>query len=186
MRSLAIVIVLIATCVGPSPAPAVDVQPDDYQRILIDEAMRCGATRNPDPFLLWRILELEVLAGLPKDLEGLTLAAACTESGFNHLAIGDCLKGGRCRARGILQLWPWWTRYYGVDRWNPEHSAEAWIAHLVRQVPKTRRACPRLRGLKIWRAAQVRSVRAPGPKRCRQRSYHWKRWKRWIAKVGRR
>lgn len=160
-----------------------DTEPTAKERQIIDRAMQCSNAREPDPWLLWQLLEIEERAALPPELAGLTLAAACTESGYNPTARGDC-KRGKCRARGMFQLWPWWVKRYRISRDNPLASAVAWLAHVVRQVPKTRKACPRLTGAALWRAAQVRAVRAPRGPRCNQRSLHWKRWRRWRATLG--
>ena len=147
------------------PVAALDDGPSVEERQIIDRAYRCPNSRNPDPFYLWRLLEHEERAGIPGDLRGLVLAAACHESGFSPRALGDCYGTKKCRARGVLQLWRWWERRYNVNRSDPDQSAEAWLYHVVRQVPKARRIC-NAKGRRLWRIAQVRAVRSGGRSRC--------------------
>ena len=43
-------------------------------------------------------------------------------------------------AIGILQLWPIYEKMYpGLDRTNPQQSAEAWMNHIVKKIPKVKR-----------------------------------------------
>ena len=179
---LRLVAALVALLGSPA-AMSIDDEPSDLERRIIDQAARCPNAKIVDPWLVWQLLEVEERAGLPVELRGLVAAAACTESGYNATARGDCV-GRRCRAVGVLQLWPWWTRRYDVDREDPIPSAEAWLAHVVRQLPKAAKACPRAKGLRLWRVAQVRAVRAAGKKRCGERSLHWRRLARWSRAMG--
>ena len=176
LRVIAIVVAM------SSAALAFDDEPTDVERQIIDEAVRCPNAKSVGPWLVWQMLEAEETAGVPQSLRGLIVAAACTESGFYARARGDC-KAGRCRARGVLQLWPWWSRRYRIDRDDPMQSARAWLAHIVRQIPKTRRVCSRVKGRDVWLVAQVRAIRSAGQKRCTQRSLHWKRLKRWQRRI---
>ena len=160
----------------------IDDEPTLKERVIVEKAFHCKNARGADPYELWRLLEAEEQAGLPARLAGITLAAACTESGYTD-ARGDCKPGKGCRARGFFQLWPWWSKRYGIDRADAMQSGRAWLEHMIRQIPKTRKACPRLSGLSLWRAAQVRAVRAPRGPRCGQTSLHWRRWRRWFAKA---
>src|SRR3989344_2984942 len=82
-------------------------------------ATTCRQARvPPDSGMILEMLETEREAGLPDAVRGLSLAAACIESGFNPMARGD-RRGSHYRAHGILQLWPWAESLHGVDRDDP-------------------------------------------------------------------
>jgi len=153
------------------------------ERVIIDEALTCKNQRGrqTDPLLLLEILRMEVRAGIPESIRGMSLAAACSESGYNPNAEGDhkFSKKRRALAIGLFQQWPWVEKHYGIDRRNPYQATEAWLFHIVRQVPKTKKKC-RWKGERLWVTAWVRAVRAPDPGgRCYQRPKHYRRLKRW-------
>lgn len=108
-----------------------------------------NAIKKPDRKMLERVLAEEVKAGWPERLRGATLAAACRESGFNPRARGDCNASG-CRAVGLLQLWKWAVRRYGIDREDPVASARAWSTQIARSVKKAKRKGCRRPWITAW------------------------------------
>ena len=158
-------------------------EPTVQERQLIDHAMTCKNANSPDPNVLLSYLRMEELAGVAEDARGIVLATACVESGYYPGALGDCNMGyRRCQAHGMMQLWPWWERRYGVDRLDAHHSVSAYLQHVIRQLPKARRVC-RKSGAALWRVAEVRAVRSGGKKRCRERSLHWKLLSKWKRRI---
>ncbi len=153
------------------------------ERLIIEEALTCKNQRgrNTDPMFLLELLRMEKRAGIPESVRGMSLAAACCESGFNPNAKGDhkFSKRGKPKAIGLFQQWSWVERHYGIDRTNPYQAAEAWLFHIVRQIPKTKKKC-RWSGERLWVTAWVRAVRAPDPGgRCYQRPRHYRLLKKW-------
>jgi len=156
-------------------------EPTVYERQIVEQALTCR--RSADPYTLLSFLRMEELAGVVDGAMGIVLATACVESGYSPRALGDCTKGHRrCRAHGMMQLWPWWVKYYGVDRFNPYHSVEAYLRHVIRQLPKVHKLC-RKRGVAAWRIAEVRAVRSAGHDRCHQRSWHWRKLQKWLRAI---
>ena len=167
--------------------------PPEYEPI-IDVAINNCPTKAAsliDISIVNDLVEIEIdffnRYDMPLELRGMLLAAACLESGFNPRAKGDWTSDRRyARAIGILQLWPWWTRSdgYHVHRTNHEESARAWMAHIIRQLPKVRRRCRYRTQVKQYVAAWVHAIRAPRPGgRCRETPKHYRllrRWKRLI------
>jgi len=161
-------------------------------RLLVSKAVDCGA----DPYLAKWMLEEETLAGIPKELRGITLAKACRESRFNADARGDCWTG-TCKAYGLLQFWPWaekdkYNPLGGIDRSDPKAQVRTWLGLSARQLlsvtrwtsgpldaPKVLRYCPRQwrDPVKRWLVAMVRTNRRPrdseGHHRCRERPKAW-------------
>lgn len=175
---------------GLCPEQAVDDEPTELERRIIDRAVTCANARwRPvDPWRLWRLLEHEERAGVPRVARGIVLAAACQESGY----VEDGRRGDAGRARGVLQLWPWYRDRYGVDRGDDDHSAEVWLYHLVRQLPGTERACRGVRkrwretaSQALWRRASARAVRSHRYSRCNESTGHWRKLLRWQRKWGR-
>lgn len=167
---------LIGSC--PAPAHAAECAPSYHdpiglthdERRIIDAAMQCPRATDPDPWLLRDLLLMERLAGVPDELRGMVLAAACWESGFRPAAIGDA-----GRAVGIVQLWPWAR----VDRRDPVASARFWLGHVATRMPKVRRECG-LHGEAAWVAAWVTAIRAPRPGgRCGERPRHLQLLRAW-------
>jgi hypothetical protein len=155
--------------------------PNELERRIVDRALRCVRMKVPaDPIFLLDMLRFEERAGVPPSLRGMLLAAACSESGFDPGAEGDDRKG-KAMAVGLLQMWPWWERHYGIDRRDAIQAAETWLVQVYDQLKKTRRRCGRrLRGEKLWVTAWVRSVRAPRKDgRCHQVPKHFERFNRW-------
>tara|TARA_Y100001963_G_C6775953_1_gene447323 strand:- start:112 stop:807 length:696 start_codon:yes stop_codon:yes gene_type:complete len=139
------------------------------------------------------MIDLEKSFGVPKELRGMLVAAACSESGYNSLARGDYRqrkRRGKIRrvpmAIGVLQQWPWYERYYSIDREDPLQAATAWMQHLQKQIPKVRRRC-KIRHSdtrKLWVAAWVTSIRAPKPGgRCAETPLHYRMLRRWHKQI---
>ena len=113
---------------------------------------------------------------VPPKLTGMILAAACVESGFNPRAKGDrrfSKDGKKPMAIGVLQLWRYYERVYGTDRTDPESSAQAWMKHIARMIPKVKKQCKYKTPEKIWIAAWVTGIRYKKPGgRCYEKPKH--------------
>lgn len=155
------------------------------ENAIVERAMQCDRLRHtPHPEFLHGLLYMEKAVGVPDELRGLTLAAACHESGFNPHAKGDrkFSKRGKPKAIGMFQQWPWVERYYGIDRSSAKEATWAWLAHWHRALRKVKRDCGFKTPYRQWVAAQVTAIRAPTKDRkarCGERSKHFHRWKRW-------
>ena len=143
--------------------------------------------------LLRRLVDVEKVYKVPKPMQGMILAAACAESGYNPKAKGD-RKFSRSKKKpmaiGLLQLWPIYEKMYpGLDRTDPIAAAHAWMKHIVRQIPKVRRKCKYRTTSKIWVAAWVTGIRYYKPTgRCKEKPKHLrilKKWQRAIKKKNR-
>lgn len=176
------VVALALAAIGSCPAPtrAAECAPSATdpiglthdERRIIDAAMQCPRATDPDPWLLRDLLLLERQAGVPDELRGMVLAAACWESGYSARAVGDA-----GRAVGIMQLWPVWARF--VDRTDPRAAARFWLGHIVSRLGKVRRECG-LSGVRLWIAAWVTAIRAPREGgRCLERPRHLKVLRGW-------
>ena len=111
------------------------------------------------------------------------------ESGFNPRAKGDrkfSKSGKKPMAIGVLQLWRFYERTYDTDRTDPRSSAEGWMRHIHRMVPKVKKQCRYKTPEKIWIAAWVTGIRYKKPGgRCRERPKHLRllrKWQRLIKK----
>ena len=128
------------------------------------------------------LLLAEEEADIPDDMRGMTLAAACMESGFNANAEGDhsFSKDGKTpKAIGILQMWPCYEKAYGVNRRDVRSSAKGWLANIGAQVPSVRRRCKARTIKETWRLAWVHGVRAPKKGgRCNENTLHWSVFKK--------
>lgn len=189
---------------------ALDEEETPLEKAILDRAWQCDRAMynrrdgKLDRKLLRDMLRLEEKHGVPLQLRGAVLAAACHESGLTPLKLGDfkcagekrlstrpwkCENGRMASARavGILQQWKWvegrWG--YGINRRKPQQAADAWVQHLVKQVPKVAKLCklhPVKHEQKLWKVAWVTSVRAPSKKpRCTQTPNHWRRFLQWRA-----
>ena len=162
---------------------------------------------NECPNAYWETVNEEILEELvtieeeyfenhkiPNDLRGMLLAAACIESGYNPQARGDWKKIENkkpfARARGIVQLWPWWSAKYKIDRDNPGQAAKAWMGHIVKQRHKIERLhwCPRsFSDTRLWVVAWVQTARGRAFKsnryRCFQQPSHYKLLKKWHKEI---
>ena len=129
---------------------------------------------------------------IPVELRGMLLSAACNESGYNPRAKGDwTVRKGRkmALAKGVVQLHPWWTTKYKVDRFNHVKSSRAWMQHIVHQRDKIERKgwCKRHSNTKKWVVAWVQTTRGRSNKknnfRCYQAPSHYKHLKRWYRAI---
>jgi len=160
------------------------------EKAILDRAMLCDRAQvgKFDRALLRDLLRFEEEYKVPRRLRGMVLAAACHESGFNPGSEGDhkFSTRGKPKAIGILQQWEWWTTSpWGpkIDRRNPRQAARAWVAHVVKQVPKVRKDChlgrPSMED-RLWKVAWLTAIRRPSKiPRCYQTSQHWKRFVSW-------
>lgn len=123
------------------------------------------------------LLRVENQMEVPASLRGMTLAAACRESGFDANAQGDhkYSKDGKTPvAIGILQMWPFYKGAYGVDRKSVTSSATGWLKHIKRQLEPTAKRCNPKSLEDNWRIAWVTGVRAPKQGgRCKEYVSHW-------------
>ena len=157
---------------------------EDLVEIAIEE---CSVKPERET-ILWELVEVEQLYGLPYELHGLLLAAACSESRFNPNAKGDWRvnKRGRkvARAIGLFQMWRWWERAYDVDRRSTYGAAIAYMKHISRQLPKVEKQCRFKTDERQWIAAWVTAIRAPKRGgRCYEKPNHLRRLKRWHRKA---
>ena len=115
---------------------------------------------------------------VPPEMRGMTLAAACLESGFNPNALGDrkfSKSGKRPMAVGVLQMWRVYEKAYKTDRKDPRSSAIGWLTHIKRLIPKVKRRCKYRTTRRIWKAAWVTGIRYPKPGgRCKETPNHYK------------
>ena len=90
MKALLIVIsVLLLVAVA---VPAHCWEPPTYsERALVERALECPNARDPDPFMLLRLLRLESHPDInvPHRWKGMSLSVACNESGYVEDALGD-------------------------------------------------------------------------------------------------
>jgi hypothetical protein len=133
---------------------------------------------------------------IPRSLRGMLLAAACRESRFNPRARGDWrLRRGRrvAMAHGVVQLWPWWERHYGINRDDHKAAALAWLTHIVHQYKKNQRyrRCPSsFSEERRWVAAWVQVARGgrvnrSNRYRCFEVPSHYKTLKKWRRTIER-
>lgn len=124
------------------------------------------------------LYEAEEKMGVPTQMRGMTLAAACLESSFNPSAKGDrkFSKSGKSpKAIGVLQLWPVYERAYNVNREDPHSSAIGWLTHIKKMVPKVKKLCRFRTEKRIWIAAWVTGIRYKKKGgRCNERPKHLK------------
>lgn len=124
-----------------------------------------------------KLLKVETEMSVPDEMRGMTLAAACVESGFNEKAEGDHRFSKDKKtpmAIGILQMWPCYEKAYKVNRRDVESSARGWLTHIARQLPSVRKRCNTKDDVNQWRLAWVHGVRAPkAGGRCNENVSHW-------------
>ena len=125
-----------------------------------------------------KMLAVEKSLGVPGQFLGMSLAAACLESGFNPKAKGD-KRGKRYKAIGVLQLWPFYEKAYDTVRTDPVSATKGWLKHIMRMLPKVKKQC-RYRSLeRVWVAAWVTGIRYRKPGgRCKEKPLHYKQLKK--------
>jgi hypothetical protein len=132
---------------------------------------------------------------IPRSLRGMSIAAACIESRYNPQARGDWRTTRNQRksmAHGVLQLWPWWIREYGINRDDHIAAAKVWLERIVFQHQKNERRhrCPsHFSEERKWVAAWVQTTRGNANRQNRYRCYqsptHYRLLKRWIRNIER-
>ena len=122
--------------------------------------------------------QVEKEMGIPDVMRGMSLSAGCLESGFNPNAKGDrkFSKNKKTpRAIGVLQMWRFYEKAYGTNRYSPRSSALGWLKHIKRMVPQVKRQCRYRTTRKIWVAAWVTGIRYRKPGgRCKERPLHYR------------
>lgn len=185
------IMALMATTLVLAPPPT-------YEEIETEAINNCHTRRwyDVDTDIVKDLVTIEKrffeTHDIPKELRGMLLAAACNESGYNPRAQGDWTRRRGRRvpmAKGIVQLHPWWTKKYKVDRFNHVESANAWMTHVVRQREKIddRHWCKRHTNIKKWVVAWVQTTRGRVNKenryRCYQSPSHYRHLKRWYRSI---
>jgi len=158
-----------------------NVPAKEYDPIINIAVENCKNVKQPNienaKIIAKKLYDVEQKFDVPKKLKGMILAAACLESGFNPGARGDrkfSKSKKKPMAIGVLQMWPIYEKMYpGIDRTNPRQAAEAWMSHIVKQIPKVKKRCKYKTPKKIWVAAWVTGIRYKKPGgRCKERPKH--------------
>lgn len=151
----------------------------DVAKISVETCQRVKEKNRPAAIKIARkMLAIEKSMGVPEQFLGMSMAAACLESGFNPLAKGD-KRGKSFKAIGILQLWPFYKKAYGTVRTDVVSSTESWLKHIIRMVPKVKRQCRYKTTEKVWVAAWVTGIRYRKPGgRCKERPLHYRQLKK--------
>ena len=191
-----IIAVITAALFAMPQATVLDEDVQDYAYI-IEQAQKCKYSRGKEirPGLLTELARIEKRYNPPPELKGMLLAAACHQSGFNPNALGDwrtrTRRGKKVRvamAVGLFQMWPWWEskKGYAVDRRNPLQAADAFMRHIVRQLPKVKKRCKYRSLERRWIAAWVTAIRSPKKDgRCREKPLHLRFLRRWQKNIKR-
>jgi len=151
----------------------------DVAKISVESCSRVREKNRPSAIKIAReMLAVEKSMGVPKQFVGMSLAAACLESGFNPLAKGDKRRKS-FKAIGVLQLWPFYKKAYGTVRTDVVSSTESWLKHIKRMIPMVKKQCRYKSIEKIWVAAWVTGVRYKKPGgRCMERPLHYRQLKK--------
>jgi hypothetical protein len=182
---------LVLGWVSQEPPPA-------YDELFAIAAWKCFPRAHRDDVkyeILSDLIDIEEAffashPQIPRSLRGMLLAAACRESRFNARARGDwrTRKGRRiAMAHGVVQLWPWWEKKYGINRDDPKASGHAWLTQIVQQYEKNQRLkrCPaNFSEERKWVVAWVQTTRGgrlnrQNRYRCFQIPSHYKTLKKW-------
>lgn len=162
-------------CQVPEEIP-IEVQDQEIAEKAVDFCLH-GTNHQQAYTNALSLLKVEEEMNVPRVMKGMSLAAACIESGFNSNAEGDhkFSKDGKTpKAIGILQLWPVYERAYKVNRRSVESSARGWIKHIQVQVPHIEKNCKTHTTEETWKAAWVTGVRAPKKGgRCKESLSHY-------------
>ena len=171
-----VILALIIAMSSQAPSQKIDI---DLAQIAVDSCKKVKQKNRESVILIARkMLSIEKSMGVPEQFLGMSLAAACLESGFNPGAKGD-KRGKKYKAIGILQLWPWYQRAYGTIRTDVESSTKSWLKHIMRMVPKVKKRCRYKSVEKIWVAAWVTGVRSKKEGgRCREKPLHYRQLKK--------
>ena len=179
------ILTLMTLMAAASPA---DFKHKTLPEIAVENCSHVKPERYNEALKIALILfEEEEKLKIPAVMRGMSLAAACRESGFNPGAKGD-RKFSRNKkkpmALGVLQLWPIYERMYpGLVRTDPRSAARGWLSHIIKMLPKIRRQCKYRSVKKVWIAAWVTGIRYKKPGgRCKEVPLHL-RYFRKIRKV---
>ena len=186
-------ILLVATTLVSTNAAANDfVKPIQntkiqysYSEILPEAIFHCPFSRGSavdNIELVEALARIEKEYDLPHDLRGMLMAAACHESGYNPLARGDhrFSKVKKAKAIGLFQMWPWWEKYYKIDRTDPLASARAYMEHIKKSLKKIKKQCRYKNERKAWLAAWATAIRTPKKTgRCGERPKFYRILNRW-------
>ena len=133
------------------------------------------------------LLNVEDEMNIPSKMKGMTLAAACIESGFESSAKGDRSFSKDKKtpmAIGVLQMWPWYEKSLHVDRYDPNSSATGWLTNIKNQVKPVKKLCKTISVEDTWKVAWVTGVRAPKVGgRCNEVTKHWAFFKKMIKSM---
>ena len=143
-----------------------------------------------DEGLLWILVNIEKQYNLPESMRGMTLAAACHESGYSPTRKGDrkFSKNGKPLALGLYQMWKWWEKSYGIDRTDIEASTHAYLKHVKKHLKTVKRKCSKRvveNEKKLWLAAWATAIRSPKKEgRCYEAPRFYRRvLKRWHENI---
>lgn len=151
-------------------------QPTQWERAWVSAAMMCKNSRAKyeDPFLLLKLLRMETHPDLevPEKWRGMSLAAACNESGFKPTARGD-----RGESVGLYQIRRSrhknyvgnWGRCNYFDRTHPIGNLRCWLMRIKDTHSGTKRPGVPLASGKCgkrwgWTTAWVWVAVGPSPK----------------------
>ena len=164
--------------------------PITYEEVYEQAVLNCKNSKSEsiDLEIIDTLIEIEIRFGVPKALRGMTLAAACMESGFNPNAKGDrkFSKDKKTpKALGLFQQWKIYEKMYpGMDRADPRSSAATWMHHIVKQIPKIKKRCGYKTDERIWIAAWVTGIRYRKPGgRCKERPKHLRLLRKWHKQI---
>jgi len=171
---------------SPPSTAAADLDAD-----FVRAAVKIGCRgHHPTPEMVREMLAMERKAGFPPEARGLSIAAACNESGFHSHSKGDwrheitrgkCsraqVKAGECyfTSAGMMQFGGWVKkelRKMGAKTRDPRFdwrvSVQFWVKHIAVQVPRVLEMCPTLKKgwtkastLDVWRAAHRTAIVQP-------------------------
>lgn len=180
-----VILTLVTLLAATSSA---DFRQKTLPEIAVENCKHVKPDRYDDALKIALILfEEEEKLKIPDVMRGMSLAAACSESGFNPGAKGDrkfSKSKKKPMAIGVLQLWPIYEKMYpGLIRTDPRSAASGWLRHIIRMVPKVKRQCKYRSTKKIWIAAWVTGIRYKKPGgRCKEVPLHL-RYFRKIRKI---
>lgn len=177
---------VLFTVMAVFSSPKVDsyIRPEtSLETAILDRAyQKCPLIADPGRRVLLSVLRTEERYKVPSEMRGMTLAAACRESQFDPNAEGDhkFSKNGTPKAIGMFQLWPWYERVYNIDRRDPVDSADAWLHHIAKMIPRVKRQCKLTDPEEIWATAWITGVLAPKEGgRCGEIIDHYRTLQRW-------
>tara|TARA_R100001594_G_scaffold28949_1_gene54356 strand:+ start:864 stop:1427 length:564 start_codon:yes stop_codon:yes gene_type:complete len=175
-RKLNIFLLTAALCVVPLTSPL--SAPSDASLVEVAASLCKNAKKPVNRQFLASLLKAETAHKVPAYARGITLAAACRESGYR----AKPRRGDKGKAWGLLQMWKWWATRYKIDRENPSQAVNAWLTHINRSVRKAGRLCRK--PWRAWLVAQAWVASGPQKWRCRY-SRHYKLLRYWKWKVRR-